>query len=824
MKLREATATEADLPREAQVVSVTPRNKMPVLAYTPRDNLSDRIRQVSASVETMSNAPNLPQPVLTDELGKLVLETRQLFCCANSFEDFISQVRGPSDLHEQVHLLDHPAAELLGLYRDRGVDFRTGAQDWDQDHVSRVIERGAHRSATEHLAFVRQEFVDFIQKRYWIVLPASDVMNLPGLRLSPLGVVPQAERRPRLICDYTFHGVNQETTSDAPPEAMQFGKALSRILWALAYANPSFGPVALAKFDLSDGFYRIQLALRAIAALGVILPQAPEETPLVALPMVLPMGWTESPPAFCAATETVADLANAKLASNEPQVAHRLETIAKTPPQDWEPPSNTEVQGPSTPRLLLQQPLRLADVYVDDLVGAAQGGDTANLYLTRVILHSLDQVFRALSPQDLPARQEPASLSKLEKGDGFMCFLKTVLGWLIDTIAMTLRLTARRYARLQEILAELPRSRKRVSVQTWQKVLGELCSMAIAIPGSRGLFSALQFRFAKDKTRIRLTHAVHDVLDDFRWLTSELHSRPTRIYELFPGFTNVIGATDASGLGMGGVFFVPTPESTPDCPMYDSYVWQVPYDDAIRAKLVTYENPQGTISNSDLELMATVAQHDVIAHTAQVAEATLSTLHDNTPTVFWNRKGSTTTEGPAAYLLRLQALHARQYRYVPLHDFIPGHLNRMADEASRRTSYNQTELLTLFNSQFPQPKQWRACTLRSEMNSALILALHRKRCEPTSWQNESVLPKLIGDCGWSSVPRSTWILGSARDTILYRTSKFSRCGTAMDASHPAENPFDLAQLATPYEISARRSNGWGPEIHASTISATLTTD
>jgi hypothetical protein len=40
-----------------------------------------------------------------------------------------------------------------------------------------------------------------------------------------------------------------------------------------------------------------------------ILPLYGKELLLV-LPLVIPMGWTESPPHFCAVTETVADLTN----------------------------------------------------------------------------------------------------------------------------------------------------------------------------------------------------------------------------------------------------------------------------------------------------------------------------------------------------------------------------------------------------------------------------------------------------------------------------------------------------------------------------------
>ena len=37
---------------------------------------------------------------------------------------------------------------------------------------------------------------------------------------------------------------------------------------------------------------------------------------MIEFPLVLSIGWAESPPDFCAGTETAADLANATLAAN----------------------------------------------------------------------------------------------------------------------------------------------------------------------------------------------------------------------------------------------------------------------------------------------------------------------------------------------------------------------------------------------------------------------------------------------------------------------------------------------------------------------------
>ena len=89
---------------------------------------------------------------------------------------------------------------------------------------------------------------------------------------------------------------------------MQFGtNSGAHVLYQIRHANPRYGHVYLAKVDLSDGFYRVALNDSAIAKLAVALPQFPGEERLLALPLVLPMGWVESPPFFCAVTETVAD-------------------------------------------------------------------------------------------------------------------------------------------------------------------------------------------------------------------------------------------------------------------------------------------------------------------------------------------------------------------------------------------------------------------------------------------------------------------------------------------------------------------------------------
>ena len=206
--------------------------------------------------------------------------------------------RGRPYLHENVKDIDHPAAPFLEDLRTNGVPAKSTAPPLEPKERDNQFWRGAHASAEMNRAFVREEMAEFIECGYWTVLPYRLVKDLPGLRISPLGVKEERERKPRLVCDHSFFGVNQTTALRTPPEAMQFGGTLSRILHAVRHADPAYGPVFLSKYDIKDGFYRLFLDADDCPMLGVTLPRQEGEEPLIAIPLVLTMGWAESPPTF----------------------------------------------------------------------------------------------------------------------------------------------------------------------------------------------------------------------------------------------------------------------------------------------------------------------------------------------------------------------------------------------------------------------------------------------------------------------------------------------------------------------------------------------
>jgi hypothetical protein len=60
---------------------------------------------------------------------------------------------------------------------------------------------------------------------------------------APYKKTPTAGPPKRLIVDLSYDGVNIETLKLALHEAMQFGRALDRLLNRIRHADPAYGPV-----------------------------------------------------------------------------------------------------------------------------------------------------------------------------------------------------------------------------------------------------------------------------------------------------------------------------------------------------------------------------------------------------------------------------------------------------------------------------------------------------------------------------------------------------------------------------------------------------
>lgn len=795
------------------------------------------------------------------ELGKYIERDVKLINTLG-WREFVRQRRPTSDLGP-MHSINHPAKRLLQHYRKHGAPVKFSTKPWPRQRIEQSLRRGAHKSCFEYLEFLEEEFIDMINKDQWVILPYSVVKDLPGLRLSPPGVVPQRDRRPRWICDYSFYAVNLDTLPLAALESMQFGHALDRVLRHILLANPELGPVYLMKVDLSDGFYRVDLSIDDAPKLGVVFPTRPNEEPLVAIPLVLPMGWKNSPPIFSTVTETIADVANSVIEhdfapvpshplgnlaqlqddiENAPIAQHQSHPLAPTPIPPSSSPSSSASPLPSSPPSttssttspavkpktyssmlhLLRDPhlpyskklLGYIDIFVDDFIGLAQGNHNRNR-VRNILMSAIDEVFRPLSPSDKPSRREPISIKKLLKGDCSWSTVKLVLGWIINTVDQTITLPQHRVERLAEILASIPKSQKRISIRKWHKVLGELRSMSLALPGAKHLFSHMQHALLQQQGgRLSLKKGVHAAISDFKWILRDIETRPTRIAEIVPLLASAVGHHDASGKGAGGAWFPSEHLAIREGHERGPFVWRLEWPAHIVNQLITDKNPLGTISISDLELAGGLLHLDALAQAYDIRERTVLSKTDNLATLFWQRKGSTTTDKVPAYLLRLFGIHQRYHRYVARHDYLPGGSNKLADDASRLFSLNNKNFLTYFNLNYPQKTSFNMHHPRPETVSAVISALQRKQLKPESALVEPNPQTRPGRSGQSSVMNWPSIPFSKPSKTPYLSYKSSPHEFDKECLQPEEHQYALERLKITYGSLAKRSRVWGPQTHA----------
>ena len=236
----------------------------------------------------------------------------------------------PSLVSPRNEALLHAAAELIDAYSKNGCPADCGP-DWTQEHVKAALLKGPHSSANapDALEALLAETDEKVKNGYARVLRYRDIMkNMPkNLKISPVAMIPHKSRSFRTILDLSFRlrhlgtlmeSANSATVKQAPAESMvQLGNCVQRIIALLAdNYNPS-QPFLFSKLDIKDGFWRMAVNEEDAWNFCYVLPQAEAveniEDILIVVPNCLQMGWCESPPFFCAASETARDVIEALL-------------------------------------------------------------------------------------------------------------------------------------------------------------------------------------------------------------------------------------------------------------------------------------------------------------------------------------------------------------------------------------------------------------------------------------------------------------------------------------------------------------------------------
>jgi hypothetical protein len=101
----------------------------------------------------------------------------------------------------------HPFFNSLHEWGEKGVPVDCGP-DWEWDVIEQAVRRGPHQSALDpaSIALVHEDIQYQVDAGFSRVVSWTDLQKLrpSNLKISPLAVVPQKDRRGRLILDLSF--------------------------------------------------------------------------------------------------------------------------------------------------------------------------------------------------------------------------------------------------------------------------------------------------------------------------------------------------------------------------------------------------------------------------------------------------------------------------------------------------------------------------------------------------------------------------------------------------------------------------------------------
>ncbi|KAL7526943.1 hypothetical protein ACHAWF_001977 [Thalassiosira exigua] len=405
-----------------------------------------------------------------------------------------------------------------------------------------------------------------------------------------------------------------------------------------------------------------------------ILPNNPGEEVEIVVPSALQMGWVLSPPFFCAASETARDVAMSYM--SEP-----LGSLPAHPLEEHMLPGNFVLpQMATVSREQGAAFLQLLEVYVDDFVQMAQTSDVDVLrHCSRAILHAIHSVF---PPPDITghAGEDPISVKKMLEDEGLWAVRKDILGWMMDGATRCIKLAE---AKQKAILAKLKvvlRMKWGVPFKRLQKLVGKLRHASIGVPAGKYLFGPINLLMAQEELDYvvwRLAPEEKQALEDWGQLIREAPREPTHVNELVPGEADYKGTLGASGGGAGGVWLPAKRELAP-------IVWRLRWPPEVVARLVTSENPDGDITNSDLEMAAEVLGWLVLEAVVSTLHAPLGLCSDNSATVLCQTRGASKRSRVANRFLRVLAIRMRVNRASPLVTrHLAGERNHLGDIPSR---------------------------------------------------------------------------------------------------------------------------------------------
>lgn len=600
------------------------------------------------------------------------------------------------------HALKHPAMELLMEYAEKGCPVDCG-RDWTVEEIEAALLHGPHKSAKspEAAAALRDETLQKVKNGYAKIVRYGDIRHrLPkNLKISPCACIPHKSRKFRVILDLSFAlqmeshrvpSVNEATTPLSKEASMaQLGSTIKRIVQTMAENFDKSKPFVFSKLDIKDGFWRLCVSEEDAWNFAYVLPAENPTNSIddiqIVVPDALQMGWCESPPFFCTASETARDVIQELWETGTVLEEHPLECRMKY--------MDVTESCPSSPATLIE-------VYVDDYIGITNDISCEKLQrLSRCMLHGIHSIF---PPPDVTGHDGEDSIAekKIDKGEGIWAQEKEILGWIFNGKEYTIQLPPTKCDTIMDNIAKILKLKRTVPRNLLESILGKLQHASFGVPGSRGMLSPLQEALTKPKPFIPLTKLLKQCLQSWIPIVKHMKQHPTSVMLLVKTPPEYIGYSDACGIGAGGVWTSGTKGIRP-------VVWQVEWTNEIKEAF-----QKGILTINDLELAGLVLEWMALeCLLPSLVGVHVAAFCDNTSAVSWSNKLATSTSRAAARLLGRLGMSILESKASPLMTLsIEGEHNDMADVSSRAFKEGKyhaaaADLVSYFNTHFPLPSQ-----------------------------------------------------------------------------------------------------------------------
>ena len=442
----------------------------------------------------------------------------------------------------------------------------------------------------------------------------------------------------------------------------------------------------------------------------------------------------------------------------------------------------------------------MVEVYVDDFISLAVPTSREQLvHVANSIMGGIHDVF----PADDDDENDPLSLKKILKLESMWALHKDILGFTFDGLDKTIWLEApKRDALLTVMKGWLRASRKGrcgIPFGEFQSVISKLRHAFISIPNGKGLLSPCNtiLRIEPKFVYLHRNKALRAAIADSRCLLQESTLAPTKCTELVSGWPDFVGVKDASKHGVGGCIVGKSDSCVPT-------VFRVEWPDDIKQDLVSEQNPNGRITNSDLEMAGLLLLYLVMGEVCQLKSGShVALFSDNQPTVHWVQRMASKSSLVAGQLVRALALRMKMDGVSPLTPLhVAGKKNAMTDVPSRSFGSEKkwfcksdAELLSLYNKLFPLPNQqsWTVFRPSSAIFSKVLSVLRMKDISMVEWRRLSKIGKFTGPIGASIAKLWEW-------TLTYRESS-----TNVECEHspalPAWPEKDIGVEAVKLEVA-----------------------